>query len=234
VEALPGRADQLGTDVGDVRDAFLAALLAPDARRARQVVDDAADAGIAVQRLYCDAVQPAMHDIGRLWEQASISVAQEHLATQITQAVLARLAMRMTGSAQTGTGRTAVVTCSPGELHAVGAQMVSDFLEADGWRVLMLGADAPPDAVAATVREHGAELVALSTALPAHLLPAALTCQALQRVEPRPLVVAGGQAYRGDRTRALAVGADEFVDGPEALLGLLAERFGGDGVQQAG
>ena len=49
--------------------------------------------------------------------------------------------------------------------------MVSDFLEADGWTVLMLGADMPGAAVASIARDDDAELVALSTALPADLRP---------------------------------------------------------------
>src|SRR4051794_23358632 len=82
-----------------LREEYLRALLAPDARRARALVDAAADDGVPVQRLYVAVLEPAMARIGRLWEEARISVAQEHMATQITQAVLAPLALRLTGAA---------------------------------------------------------------------------------------------------------------------------------------
>lgn len=216
-----------GLDV--LREAFLNALLAPDGRRARTLLLGAADAGVPVARLYCDVLQPAMYEVGERWQRAHISVAQEHLATQLTQAALAQLALRLTGDGHTGTGRTAIVSCSPGELHSIGGQMVSDFLEADGWEVLTLGADVPPEDVAAMAAEHGADLVAISTALPAHLLSAGLTCGAVRRLHPRPLIVAGGQAYEADRERAAAVGADHFAADPEELLQILASHFSADG-----
>ena len=61
-------------------------------------------------------------------------------------------------------GRLAVVTGTPGEQHALGARMVADFLEADGWEVMLLGAGAPAADVVALVEHEQPDLVALSTA----------------------------------------------------------------------
>jgi len=216
-------------DLTALRAAYLEAILAPEARRARRLVIDAATAGAPVARLYLDVLRPALHEIGRLWEQARIGVAQEHLATQITQSVLAELSLSLTGDVAAGAGRKAIVSCSPGELHVLGGQMVADFLEADGWDVMPLGADVPAAEVAELAREHGVELVALSSALPAHLLAAGVVCAALRRLPDPPFIVAGGQAYAGERRRALAVGADELADDPESLLRLLAARAAADG-----
>ena len=218
-----------GDDLAELRAAYLDAILAPEARLARRLVLEAADAGAPVARIYLDVLRPALHEIGRLWEEAKIGVAQEHLATQITQSVLAELSLSLTGNEAVGAGRRALVSCSPGELHVLGGQMVADFLEADGWEVLLLGADVPAGEVAALALEHEVELVALSTALPAHLLAAGVTCAALRRLPEPPFIVAGGQAYAGDRRRALAVGADELAEDPEGLLRLLAARNAADG-----
>jgi MerR family transcriptional regulator, light-induced transcriptional regulator len=141
--------------------------------------------------------------------------------------VLAQLAGRLTPG-ESGRGRRAIVACSPGELHAVGGQMVADFLEADGWRVLLLGADTPADELADLARGEEVDLVALSTALPVHLLAAGTACAALRRLDDPPFIVAGGQAFGGDAARARAVGADAFAGDPATLLRLLAERFGTD------
>jgi MerR family transcriptional regulator, light-induced transcriptional regulator len=223
MQSQPMRADGLDGLLED----YVAALLAPDARHARALVDAAADDGVAVRRLYVEVLQPAMQRIGELWEEARISVAQEHMATQITHAVLAPLALRLGGTG-TGRGRVAVVSGSPGELHALGLQMIADFLEADGWTVRALGPDTPADELAGVAREHRADVVALSTALPTNLLAASHACAQLRHLERPPLIVAGGQAYQGSRDRALAVGADEFAPDPEALIAVLTERFGGD------
>jgi methanogenic corrinoid protein MtbC1 len=216
--------------LADLRDAYLDAVLAPDARRARAMIDEACDAGVPVASIYLEVLQPALHEVGRLWQEARIAVANEHLATQITGSVLAGLAGRLT-LGNSGGGRTAIVSCSPGELHVLGGRMVADFLEADGWEVLPLGADTPAEELAALAEREGVDLVALSTAVPVHLLATGTACAALRRLERPPLIVAGGQAFAGDEGRARAVGADAFAGDPATLLRLLAERVGTDAIE---
>ena len=212
-------------DLADLRAAYLDAILAPDARRARTLVDDARQRGVPASRIYLDVLQPALHEVGSLWEQARLSVAREHLATQITQAVLAGLAAHMT-QGRSGEGRRALVACSPGELHVLGGQMVSDFLEADGWDVLTLGADTPPAELAGLAAAERVDVVALSTALPGNLIAAGRACAHLRRLAQPPFIVVGGQAFGGDERRARAVGADAYAPDPQALLEILGDRFG--------
>ena len=209
----------------DLTGSFLACLIAPDARGARTLVDESLAAGISAATLYLDVIDPAMREVGRLWEVAQISVAQEHLATQITQSVIATLGLQLRAEASVGDGRLAVVACSPGERHALGGQMVADFLESQGWTTLSLGPDTPSTELVAFARGQRAELVALSTALPRNLLSVTRTCGLLHQLDPAPWIVVGGQAYAGDAEQALAVGADAFALGPGALLDLLAARF---------
>jgi methanogenic corrinoid protein MtbC1 len=102
---------------------------------------------------------------------------------------------------------------------------VADFLETQGWHVLNLGADSPAAEIAETASRHAAAVVALSTALPGHLLSVTRTFQLLRQLDPQPFIVAGGRAYGGDPQRAHAVGADAFADDPAALLDVLGRHF---------
>lgn len=206
--------------------AYLSCLLEPDGRRARRLIQEGLDAGVDAAVLYLSVISPAMYEVGRLWETAEVSVAQEHLATQITQAVIASLGLYLTGAAPVGRSRVAVVASSPGELHALGGQMVADFLEAQGWRVLALGPDTPAHDLAELAQQRQAAVVALSTALPGHLLSVTRACQLLRQLPDPPFIVVGGRAYHGDAQRARGVGADGFADDPRSLLTLLAEHFG--------
>lgn len=205
---------------------YLACLLEPDGRRARRVIQDGIDAGVDAATLYLDVIGPAMYEVGRLWETAEVSVAQEHLATQITQAVIASLGLHLTAGTPIGDGRVAIVSSSPGEMHALGGQMVADFLESQGWSTLALGSDTPAQELVDLAQSREAAVVALSTALPGHLLSVTRTCQLLRRLPVPPFIVLGGRAYGGDGRRARTVGADAFADDPQSLLTLLAEHFG--------
>jgi methanogenic corrinoid protein MtbC1 len=214
----------------DLQRRYLELLLAPDGRGARALLVGALEEGVPSEMLYLEVVTPAMHEVGRLWESARISVAQEHLATQITQAAIVELSLHLHGGEPVGNGRVAIVSSSPGENHALGGQMVADFLEAQDWSVLALGADTPAHELVELARGRGADLVALSTALPGHLLSVTRTLQLLHQLPLPPYLVVGGRAYGGDAALARAVGADAFADDPQTLLELLQRQFGRDGA----
>ena len=170
-------------------------------------------------------LQPALYEIGRRWEEAEISIAQEHLATATTQSLMARLAERLGAENTARRGRTALVACAEGELHSLGVRMVADFLEADGWDVLFVGALSPVGALAEMAAERGVDVVALSASLSERLPEVRAAVRALAALDPRPLIAVGGQAFAGDPAAALATGADLFANNAEALVQTLAERF---------
>jgi methanogenic corrinoid protein MtbC1 len=211
-------------EVGEHRRAYLGALQARDAVGARAAVDTALDDGVPVADVYLEILQPALYEIGHGWASGDHDVAHEHYATAVTMTVLGALGPRMRAAPKDG--RLAVVSGSPEERHALGVQMVADFLESDGWEVLNLGAATPAEDLARLADAEQADVVALSTSTPAGLPGAAEAVAALGTLRPRPLVVLGGQLWTGEaRREAEALGADLVLDGPRELVARLRERF---------
>ena len=211
-------------EVEEHRRAYLEALLARDVGAARAVIEAALHAGLEVPDIYLGILQPALYEIGRWWAIGDVSVADEHSATAVTQSVLGMLGPRMRTAPKDG--RLAMVSGSPEERHALGVQMVADFLEGDGWEVLNLGASTPARDLAGMADAEQPDVVALSTATPAGLPGAADAVEALLALQPRPLVVLGGQLWRGPaREDAPSLGADLVVEDPRELVALLRERF---------
>src|SRR5215210_3898375 len=201
-----------GRSPEQVRERYLDALAAADLAVARNVLDDAIEAGMSVRRIYLDVLQPALYEIGRRWSHAEISIAQEHLATAATQSAMARLAERLSeGGRRRVRPGSAIVACVSDELHAVGGRMVADFLEADGWRVTFLGQLTPGLGLAELAERQGAQVVALSAALPERVPRVAEVCAALRGLDPAPFVLVGGQAFGGSADRALRTGADAYA-----------------------
>jgi len=221
--ALP--ADILrGVRLEEHRTAFLEALLARDSARARRAVEDALAEGAPVPDLYLDLLQPALREIGHRWAMGSLNVAEEHYATTVAASILDGLGRRLPRRPRDG--RLAVVTGTPEELHALGTRMVADFLEADGWEVLLLGPGAPARDLAALVEQEQPDLVALSTATAGVLDGVAEVLRALAALRPRPFVVAGGQFWTAETSAtALELGADLVVHGPRELVALMRERI---------
>jgi methanogenic corrinoid protein MtbC1 len=211
-------------DAAEHRRAYVEALLARDVSGARRVIDLALEAGLPVPEIYLGVLQPALYEIGRCWAVGNFSIADEHSATAVTQSVLGMLGPRMRTAPKDG--RLAVVSGSPEERHALGVQMVADFLEGDGWEVLNLGASTPAHDLARMVDLERPDVVALSTATPAGLPGAAEAVQVLRALEPRPLVVLGGQLWHGPaRDDAATLGADLVADDPRELVALLRDHF---------
>jgi methanogenic corrinoid protein MtbC1 len=202
----------------------LEALLARDSARARRAIEDALAAGAPVPELYLGVLAPTLHEIGHRWAIGELNVAEEHYATTVAQSILDGLSRQLPRLAPDG--RLAVVSGTPEEQHALGARMVADFLEADGWEVILLGAGAPVADLVALVSSEQPELVALSTATAGVLDGVAAVLGALRELSPRPLVVAGGQFWTASTSdTALELGADMVIGDPRELVAVLRERI---------
>ena len=207
-----------------LRDDYLAALIAGDATRARWLVDAAVDEGLDVRTVYLDVLTPALEEIGERWASGELSVAHEHHSTTVTQGVIGVLSPRI--RVAPASGRLAVVSCTPGEQHALGTRMVADFLEGEGWEVLALGASTPAADLAALADDERPDVVALSTSVANNLEAVPETLELLRALTEPPFVAVGGRAWRGVTDEARArLGADAVFDSPRDLCAMLAERF---------
>ncbi len=145
---------------------FLEALLNADhaealamAREVKQQAD--------FESFLLDVIQPSMYEIGRLWEKGLISVAQEHLASSIVGRVMSQL--YIANMATKPSKGIAVITTAPNEFHELGAWMVSDLLELDGWRVRYLGANSPLPDLVKLILDIRPQVLALSVTMPFNL-----------------------------------------------------------------
>lgn len=146
---------------------YLGALLGGDRHAAARLVMDAADGGRDLREIYLGVFQPALYEIGRLWQTNALGAGQEHFFTAATQFILARLYPRAEAGGKKG--RTLVAASVSGELHEIGVRMVADFLEWEGWDTYYLGANTPADDVVRAAVERGADLVGISATMTFHL-----------------------------------------------------------------
>jgi methanogenic corrinoid protein MtbC1 len=208
---------------------FLHAILSGERRAAVSVVREWLASGRTIEDVYVNLVQEALARIGRLWEANRISVADEHLATAIVQYVLAQLYEQLP-SCPVRRGNM-VVTGVEGEFHQVGAHIVADLLEADGWNVHFLGANVPAAGILHQVKAHEARVVGISATMLVSLPAVRRLIADLTRViVPAPYVIVGGAAFRSADTAWRDVGADAFAPGPIAARAILRHRAAGDRV----
>ncbi len=204
---------------------YLDAQLAGDRRAALQlIVERGVDVGESVPALQLDVVQAAQREIGRMWQDNEITVAQEHVATSISQLVLSHLYTRL--PRPPANGRTALVTCVEGEHHDVGARMGADFLEMAGFDVRFLGADVPTRSLLEMIDTVRPDVLGLSVAMSFNIPSLERTVAAVRSAHGRelPILVGGHVAawVPGLRERldiqAMGMSADELVEGCRGLF----------------
>lgn len=216
----------IGTpDTNQVYSTYLDAIREGDRRRAFQVVDAARDAGVDLSTIYVGVFQPALREIGRLWQQNSISVADEHLATAITQAAMAR-AYQSAFTWCSALGRTLIAACVDTERHEVGLRMLCDLLDLEGWHTTYLGASVPVESLVTMVQRRRPDVVALSAALTPHVPRLRTMIDEIKRVlgDARPLIIVGGRPFLDDAALAGRVGADFTAQNAVDAVRLLGEN----------
>jgi MerR family transcriptional regulator, light-induced transcriptional regulator len=214
-----------------LRDRYVEQLIAGEAREAQRIVAKALHLAPAAA-VYHGLLSEALYEVGRRWELGAVTVAEEHLATGISETVLPQVAFHLPRAPRQR--RTAIVACVPGELHAIGSRVVGDFLEAAGWDVLCLGALTPPGALCELVVARNAQAVALSAAMPERLDEVDAVLAELETLPRPPFVAVGGQAFASVGTTSSVRGEAVFVRTPEALVSALAQRFPEEPLAAAG
>lgn len=136
-------------------------------------------------------VTPALREVGDAWEESARAIGEEHLLSEIVRARLER----MLSDSRAGVRGKVVLACAPGERHELGLLALAVMLQADGWLIVYIGADAPLESSLSLATQLGARAICVSVTMPDAL--ARLAAELDAAPEGGPLVVAGGPAVNG-------------------------------------
>lgn len=138
-------------------EAALAAAGAYDQPRVSAVVDEVL-AALPPLRAFDDVLAPLQREVGERWHAGQLTVAQEHLVTQVVRARLVSLLH----AAPNGGRKHAVLACFPDEEHELGLLGVALRLRHSGVRVTLLGQRMPAVDLGRAVAELQPDFVGLS------------------------------------------------------------------------
>lgn len=176
-----------------------------------------------------ELIVPTLVQIGDLWHSGEISVTTEHYATNY---LLQRLMGLLRVSANSNSGPLIWVGCAPGELHEIGALMLTIFLRRSGHNVQYLGRNLPvPDLVAEVERQHPAMVLISASSNEAAAGLNEMTAALVNTQPPRPIVGYGGRIFNQQPERRseiagvyLGATAQEAVKSIDDLLSTQRER----------
>src|SRR5271165_6053603 len=192
-----------GATASELSGALRTALHAFDEPAAQAVLDRLVS-DLSLTAVLREVVLPFLAELGQRWERGTVTVAQEHFASNVIRGRLAGLA-RGWGN---GYGPRAVLACPPGELHDLALMVFGIVLHRSGWRIDYLGTDTPVEELTGTVDARQPDLVVLAATLPGTLEPLAAQLTVLARRAPLALAGPGASPRLAAAVQARLLGGD--------------------------
>lgn len=195
---------------------MLSAFLNGDAAAAQAVLQQATSRKMPWEHIYLRLLMHSMREVGQLWRKGKVSVAQEHMATQLCLDLMSQLRTQVKGSSPHNF--KAVISCVQGNQHIIGARAVADFLSIDGWSVDFLGADIPAHDLQLHVKKVEPALVGLSVFLEEHISTLGTAVAQLRALDISPKIIVGGPKDILTKKNVASIDADGFAtDALDAL-----------------
>lgn len=158
VEVASGRSPTKTLSLSLLSASLIEALSQFDGRSAEHILGQAL-ALYSVEEVCIGLIQPSLIEIGERWHQSTLSITQEHFASQFVRRKLDALLHSYTQQNPTA---TVVIACAPNELHEIGALILAVFLARADWRVIYLGQTVAYDGLIECLKHVQADLVCLS------------------------------------------------------------------------
>ncbi len=136
---------------------YLEPLLHGDRKACRSVIEEALQSGIPANSVYVNIIWPIMVEIEKLLRADKITPVQEHLATRVNRNIVDQLQNKLPRRPKKN--KKIIVCCAPDELQELGAQMMTDLFESNGWDVRFLGGGLTNDDILAFTNEYGPDIL---------------------------------------------------------------------------
>ncbi len=208
----------------DVLARYLAPLLQGDRRACRSVVEETLQRGIPANSVYIHLIWPVMAEIERLSRTDKITPIQEHLATRINRTIVDQLQNKL--PRRPAKNKKVSVCCARDELQELGAQMITDLFESDGWEVRFLGGGLANDDIFAYINDYAPDVLVIYGTAPKQAPDVRRLIDRIRGVNAWPdlrIIVSGGLFNRAEGLWE-EIGADGFAPTAGEILQVAADE----------
>jgi len=202
---------------------YLDELIKGDKKAARELIIDAFKRGLDIQGIYFDILEPALKEVGFLWEKHIVDIWNEHYITDTTIEIMNEIKNL---NRKPHNVNYSVILASPGgEMHNVGLKMISDILEIEGFRVIYLGSNIPTQSIINVIEVESPDLIAFSVTMHYHLDSAKMAIAAVKSNFKNIKILVGGGAFKNEEEAWKYVGADHYYENGRDVIEILKKEF---------
>lgn len=203
----------------NIQEAFINTVLAGDHISILEMVKRELSDRASIEHFYMHIIQPTMYEIGMKWQRGEITVAHEHLATSIVMRTMAFIYANYI--AADSTKGKIIISASHNEYHEIGARIVADFLELDGFNVTYLGANLPSEDLIQLLLDEKPDILGLSVTMPYNLdkiEQLLIKIKKMQELKHLKIML-GGYVFSYAKDTHKYINADKIVSDPyDALI----------------
>lgn len=180
---------------------FLNTLLEGNKQDAINIVSHLLEKKVDLKDIFINLFQRAMYRIGSMWETEKCSVADEHIATKITEGLIELVVHHNNGKPKNG--KVAIISCIDKEFHELGAHIVAGYLEVNQWTVYFVGSNTPQEDLLKLISEKKPDLLGISNNFYIHFLRFTKLINSVNQNFPKLKIIVGGQALAEPASQGL-------------------------------
>ena len=203
---------------------YLDGLLKGDRKACRRAVEQTLQSGVPANSVYLHLIWPVMAEIERLLRADKITSVEEHLATRINRTIVDQLQNKL--PRRPAKHKKVAVCCAKAEIQELGAQMIADLFESDGWHVRFLGGGLTNDDIYAYVNEYAPDVLLVYGTTPKQAPDVRRLIDRIRGVNAWPhmrIIVSGGLFNRAEGLWE-EIGADGFAATAAEVLQVAADE----------
>jgi MerR family transcriptional regulator, light-induced transcriptional regulator len=180
---------------------YLNALIDGDKKQCTQIVFSLLDQDVPLKEFYLQLFQRSMYRIGELWERERCTIANEHVATKITEGLIELVSSKYLRAQRTG--KVALITCIDKEFHDLGARMVAGFFDASGWETIFAGSNTPEKDIIDLIKNKKPNIVGISSSFYINVNRLLKLIASIKEEFPQQKIIVGGQSLAEGRASIL-------------------------------
>jgi methanogenic corrinoid protein MtbC1 len=139
-------------------------------------------------------LKPVMYKVGDDWANARISIATEHVASNVAQTLVKIILDQVTGSVN----KKKILICVPlGEEHHLGCDVLETYLSIKGFKVYNIGTSIPTESILGFIKSNKPDVMLLSITLEDNIPAGQRLVKKIREQFDVPILV-GGFAIQGE------------------------------------
>ena len=209
----------LEPDLQQIRLDFLNDLLEKRFVEAFDRIKSIAPSSAGILEIYENIFEPTLHEVGNLWASGQLSIADEHIISDLIERALVTLSESRNDAILPTKGFSAAFMLPGAEMHQFPLKMSAEIFKSAGWTIYYIGKSIPLFSLQFFLENNTVDVLVLSVTLKEHLNSCESLIQLVKGMSLKhpPLILVGGSAITNENTAIQELGASHYLKSLQSL-----------------